>query len=47
MLRGCKFSLEKAKRKIEAWHTIRGMCPEIFDNWDVDDPDNKELIQLG
>ncbi len=47
MLRGCKFSLEKTKQKIEAWNTIRNMCPEIFDKWDVEDPVNKELIALG
>ncbi len=47
MLRGCKFSLEKAKRKIEAWNTIRTMCPEIYDNWDVDTPQNRDMINLG
>ncbi len=47
MLRGCKFSLERAKKKIEAWHTYRTLCPEIFDNWDVETPQNKDLINLG
>ncbi len=47
VLRGCKFSLEKTKRKIEAWNTIRNMCPELFDRWDVEDPDNRELINMG
>ncbi len=47
MLRGSKFSLEKAKKKIEAWNTIRNMCPEMYDKWDVDEPQNKELLAMG
>ncbi len=47
MLRGSKFSLEKTKRKIEAWNTIRNLCPEIFDGWDVEDPVNREILSLG
>jgi len=47
MLRGCKFSLEKTKAKIESWNSIRTMCPEFFDGWDVKNPLNAEIIKLG
>ena len=46
-LRGCKFSLEKVKKKIEAWNTLRGMCPEFYTNWDPKDQINSEIIKLG
>lgn len=46
-LRGCKFSLEKVKKKIEAWNTLRGMCPEFFDNWDPQDPFNAAILKKG
>lgn len=31
-LRGCKFSLEKAKEKLEAFYTLRAQTPEVFSN---------------
>lgn len=39
-LRGCKFSLERAKEKIDMFYTIRGAIPEFFANRD---PSRKEL----
>ncbi|XP_017146987.1 alpha-tocopherol transfer protein [Drosophila miranda] len=36
-LRGCKFSLEKSKSKIEHFYTIKTLMPELFANRVVDD----------
>lgn len=42
-LRGCKFSLERAKEKIDMFYTIRGAIPEFFSNRD---PKSKELSKV-
>ena len=36
-LRGCKYSLEKVKKKIDMWHTVRTHCPDLFDDWSYKD----------
>ncbi|XP_055903484.1 alpha-tocopherol transfer protein-like [Eupeodes corollae] len=36
-LRGCKFSMEKAKQKVDYYYTIKTMSPEIFLNKQIDD----------
>ncbi|EDV98110.1 alpha-tocopherol transfer protein [Drosophila grimshawi] len=36
-LRGCKFSLEKAKSKLDHYYTIRTMMPEVFGQNYMDD----------
>ncbi|XP_055703505.1 retinol-binding protein pinta-like [Phlebotomus papatasi] len=42
-LRGCKYSLERAKEKIDMYYTIRTAIPEFF----VDrDPQNKKLLEV-
>ena len=46
-LRGTKFSLEKAKEKIENWNTIRSMCPEFFTQWDPEEKKNDYMIKKG
>ena len=46
-LRGCKFSLERTKEKLDMWHTVRTHCPDIFQGWDYKDPKISELVQLG
>jgi len=46
-LRGCKFSYARTKQKIDTWHTVRTHCPELFDNWNLDDPEIKYLIEQG
>ena len=46
-LRGTKFSLEKAKEKIENWNTIRSMCPEFFTQWDPEEKKNDYMIKRG
>ena len=46
-LRGCKYSLEKVKKKIDMWHTVRTHCPDLFDGWSYKDAKMKELIHAG
>jgi hypothetical protein len=45
-LRGCKFSLEKAKRKLDMYFTMRAAVPEFFSNRDVTRPELKQLLDL-
>ena len=33
-LRGCKYSLEKAKEKLDFFFTVRTTLPAWFENWD-------------
>ncbi|XP_037944183.1 alpha-tocopherol transfer protein-like [Teleopsis dalmanni] len=42
-LRGCKYSMEKAKSKIDFYYTIKALMPEIFTNFYM----NEEFIELG
>lgn len=46
-LRGCKFSLEKAKQKIEQFYTARTLTPEFFANRDVNDKTLQEIMDNG
>lgn len=46
-LRGSKFSYEKAKRKIDMWHTVRTHCPEFFQGWDPLAPDIHSILEKG
>lgn len=46
-LRGCKFSVEKAKSKIDKYYTIRSKFPSTFQIIDVDNKRFRELQQLG
>lgn len=46
-LRGCKFSLEKAKSKIDNYYTIRSKFPSTFQVTDVDNKRLREIQQLG
>lgn len=46
-LRGCKYSLERAKSKIDKYFTFRSKFPEIFCTYDVDDPIFKEIFRMG
>ena len=42
-LRGCKFSLEKTKRKLDMYFSMRTAIPEFFCNRNVRNP---ELVQI-
>ncbi|XP_075166390.1 alpha-tocopherol transfer protein-like [Haematobia irritans] len=46
-LRGSKYSLEKAKSKIDKYYTLRSKYPELFSLRDVDNPKIHEIIKLG
>ncbi|CAF4916291.1 unnamed protein product [Pieris macdunnoughi] len=45
-LRGCKFSLEKAKRKLDMYFTMRTAVPEFFTNRDVTLPELQEILKI-
>ncbi|XP_049767640.1 alpha-tocopherol transfer protein-like [Schistocerca cancellata] len=40
-LRGCEFSLERTKERLDNYYTLRSLMPEVFDNRD---PLSKELV---
>lgn len=46
-LRGCKFSLEKAKQKFDLYHTVRSFMPEVMMNRDPLDERLQSIIRLG
>ncbi|XP_065367111.1 alpha-tocopherol transfer protein-like [Calliphora vicina] len=46
-LRGCKYSLEKAKSKIDKYYMLRSKFPELFALRDLDDDKIKEIIRIG
>lgn len=46
-LRGCKFSLEKAKQKYDLYYTVRSGLPEIIGNRDPTDKKVLNLLKLG
>ncbi|KAI8427673.1 hypothetical protein MSG28_002137 [Choristoneura fumiferana] len=45
-LRGCKFSLERAKEKIDLYYSMRSLAPELF-AIDHRNPKFKEILNLG
>ena len=46
-LRGCKYSLEKTKKKLEMTLTMRTLLPEFFSGWDPMSPENQVALSLG
>jgi hypothetical protein len=46
-LRGCKFSLERTKEKLDFHHTVRGNLPTWFDNWDPRQPQLQAILKTG
>ncbi|XP_073847850.1 alpha-tocopherol transfer protein-like [Musca autumnalis] len=46
-LRGCKYSMEKTKSKIDRYFTLKGKFPELFGAIDVDDPKYREILRTG
>jgi hypothetical protein len=46
-LRGCKFSLERTKKKIALYYTARTNTPEFFKDRDPTDSFTQEIINLG
>ncbi|KAF5308783.1 hypothetical protein FQR65_LT06016 [Abscondita terminalis] len=45
--RGCKFSIQKTKDKIEKYYTLKTALPEFFDNRDPLLPEIQEILTLG
>ncbi|XP_011057330.1 PREDICTED: alpha-tocopherol transfer protein-like [Acromyrmex echinatior] len=45
-LRGCKFSLEKCKWKLDMYFTMRAIVPEFFSNRDITMPALQEVAKL-
>lgn len=46
-LRGCKFSMERAKQKFDLYHTVRSYMPEVMMNRDPLDERLQAIIRLG
>ncbi|XP_011501572.1 PREDICTED: alpha-tocopherol transfer protein-like [Ceratosolen solmsi marchali] len=46
-LRGCKFDIEKTKRKLMSYYVQRSLSPEWFTNRDPFLPEIQELLNLG
>ncbi|KPI98996.1 Alpha-tocopherol transfer protein-like [Papilio xuthus] len=44
-LRGSSFSLEKCKRKLDMYFTMRAACPEFFTNRDATSPELREILK--
>lgn len=46
-LRGCKYSLERTKEKIDMYFTIKAAVPEWYGNMDPEDTIMQELLDRG
>ncbi|XP_013105429.2 alpha-tocopherol transfer protein-like isoform X1 [Stomoxys calcitrans] len=46
-LRGCKYSLEKAKNKIDKFYALKSKCPELFSVTNVDECSIRRFHNLG
>lgn len=45
-LRGCKFSLEKVKKKLDMYYTMRNAVPEFFKDRDIARPELSEIMDI-
>lgn len=46
-MRGCKYSLQRTKEKIDFFYSIKANCPEWFDNWDVTEDRVRGMVKQG
>ncbi|KAF5291261.1 hypothetical protein FQR65_LT11439 [Abscondita terminalis] len=46
-LRGCKFSLQKTKEKLDMFYTMKSLLPEFYKDRDPFRPDIQEILKLG
>jgi hypothetical protein len=46
-LRGCKYSMERVKEKLDIYYTMRTAIPELMDNRDPLSPKIMNLFKLG
>lgn len=47
VLRGCKFSLERVKEKLELFYTLRSVAPEVTLRLRPTEPAYFEFLKLG
>ncbi|XP_062554101.1 alpha-tocopherol transfer protein-like [Armigeres subalbatus] len=46
-LRGCKYSLERTKAKLDLYYTVRTVCPELIRTRDPENVRTRAIIRLG
>ena len=46
-VRGCKYSIEKTKQKIDLLFTMKTLIPEIFSGWDPMKPSIQNALNYG
>lgn len=46
-LRGCKFSLEKTKQKLDMYFTMRTAVPQVFTNRNIKNPELQEILKYA
>lgn len=46
-LRGCKYSLERTKEKLDLYYTVRTLSPELIRTRDPEDSKIRNIIRLG
>jgi len=46
-LRGCKYSLERTKEKLDFFYSVRGNLPEWFDQWDPFNKKTQIVLNAG
>ena len=46
-LRGSKYSLERAKEKLDLYYTVRTAMPDMYKNRDPTDKKSLEILKLG
>lgn len=46
-LRGCKFSLERTKEKLDMYYTMKTLLPEFYKNRDPLNPEIQEVLSRG
>nr|XP_045595422.1 alpha-tocopherol transfer protein-like isoform X4 [Procambarus clarkii] len=46
-LRGCKFSLQRTKEKLDMFYTCKSLCPEWYKNRDPQDKKMRAILELG
>ena len=45
-LRGCKWSIERVKQKLDMYYTMRNAIPEFFADRDMTRPELQQIMDL-
>jgi hypothetical protein len=45
-LRGCKWSIERVKQKLDMYYTMRNAIPEFFADRDASRPESQQIMNL-